>query len=360
MIDHNKVVAILRQVKDPSTGVDLITGKRVSQLKVQENQIFFTLSVNDLGQQAKFAINSECYALLKDTFKQAEVHIHFASQQGGDKTVLPQVKNVIAVASGKGGVGKSTISLNLALSLKNRGFKVGLMDADLYGPSIPTMLGLVGERPKVQEVYGKPKLIPIEKDGLHVISIGFIVDPEQAVILRGPRLSGVIKQFINECIWPELDFLIIDLPPGTGDIQLTLVQSVPVTGAVIVTTPQQVALADAVKASNMFLLDNIKIPLLGIVENMAWFTPEELPDNKYFIFGEGGAKQLAKKYKTVVLGQIPLVQSIREGGDNGQPAAADSTSPNAEYFEKMAERFVQQVALRHEMYDPTKMVQVNK
>jgi len=360
MIDHNKVVDVLRQVKDPTTGVDLISSRRVSDLKVKDQQIFFTLSVNDLGQQAKFAINSECYALLKDAFKEAEIHIHFANKQGGNKTILPQVKNVIAVGSGKGGVGKSTISVNLALALKNKGYKVGLMDADLYGPSIPTMLDLVGAKPKIQEVYGKPKLIPIEKEGIHVISIGFIIEPEQAVILRGPRLSVVIKQFINECIWPELDFLIIDLPPGTGDIQLTLVQSVPITGAVVVTTPQQVAVADAVKATNMFALDSIKIPILGIVENMAWFTPKELPDNKYFIFGEGGAKTLAKKYKTVVLGQVPLIQGIREGGDHGTPAALSDDPTQVKIFDQMADKFVEQVVLRHELYDPTQVVHVSK
>ena len=267
---------------------------------------------------------------------------------------------MIAVGSGKGGVGKSTISVNLALALKKRGYKVGLMDADLYGPSIPTMMGLVGAKPKIQPVYGKPKIVPIEKDGIHVVSIGFIVDAEQAVILRGPRLSGVIKQFINDCIWPELDFLIIDLPPGTGDIQLTLVQSVPLTGAVVVTTPQQVAVADAVKATNMFALDSINVPILGIVENMAWFTPAELPDNKYYIFGEGGAKTLAKKYMTVVLGQVPLVQSIREGGDQGKPSVLSDNAEQIKIFDKMAERFVEQVALRHELFEPTRIVNVQK
>jgi len=360
MIDNNKVVQILRQIKDPTTGVDLVTSKRVSDLKITDTQIMFSLAVNDLGQQAKFAINSECYALLKDSFKEAEIHIHFAQGDGSVKTVLPQVKNVIAVGSGKGGVGKSTISVNLALSLKKLGYKVGLMDADLYGPSIPTMMDLIGAKPSIQQVYGKPKIVPIEKDGIHVVSIGFIVDAEQAVILRGPRLSGVIKQFINDCIWPELDFLIIDLPPGTGDIQLTLVQSVPLTGAVVVTTPQQVAVADAVKATNMFALDSIKVPILGIVENMAWFTPAELPDNKYYIFGEGGAKTLAKKYKTVVLGQIPLIQSIREGGDEGKPSVLSDNPEQVKIFDKMAERFVQQVVLRHELFAPTNMVNVQK
>jgi len=359
MIDNNKVVEILRKIKDPSTGVDLVAGRRVKDLKVQDKQIFFTLTVDDLGQEAKFAINSECYALLKDTFKDAEIHIHFAKADGSTKTVLPQVQNVIAVGSGKGGVGKSTVSVNLAYALHAQGYKVGLMDADLYGPSIPTMLGLQGAKPKIKEVYGKAKLVPIEHNGVHVVSIGFIVEPEQAVILRGPRLSGVIKQFINECIWPELDFLIIDLPPGTGDIQLTLVQSVPVTGAVVVTTPQKVALADAVKATNMFALDSINIPILGIVENMSWFTPAELPKNKYFIFGKGGAKELAKKYKSVVLGQVPMIQSIRENGDDGSPSVLGEDKVIKEYFNKMATNFVRQVALRHELFDPAQRVHVN-
>lgn len=360
MIDNNRVVEVLRGISDPTTGVDLISAKRVKDLSVKDQQIMFTLLVSDLSQEAKFAINSECYAKLKDQFKKAEVHIHFANDKGGNKTVLPQVKNVIAVGSGKGGVGKSTISVNVALALREQGFKVGLMDADLYGPSIPTMLDLIGEKPKIQNVYGKPKLIPIEKHGIHVISIGFIIDPEQAVILRGPRLSGVIKQFINECIWPELDFLIIDLPPGTGDIQLTLVQSVPITGAVVVTTPQDVAIADAVKATNMFQLENINVPILGIVENMSWFTPKELPDNKYYIFGEGGAKKLAKKYKTVVLGQIPLAQGVRESGDQGAPISLSKNNDVGLLFNKVAKKLVEQVNIRHQLYEPTKMVHVKK
>lgn len=358
MIDNNKVVELLRAVKDPNTGTDLISARRVKDLKVEDKQIQFTLEVQDLSQEAKFAINAECYALLKDEFKEAQVHIHFSSAPKGTGSVLPQVKNVIAVASGKGGVGKSTVSVNLALSLQKQGYKVGLMDADLYGPSIPTMLQLNGQKPKIKEVYGKPKLIPIEQYGIHVMSIGFIVDPEQAVILRGPRLSGVIKQFISECIWPELDYLIIDLPPGTGDIQLTLVQSIPITGSVIVTTPQEVAVVDAVKATNMFTLDSINIPILGVVENMAWFTPEELPDNKYYIFGSGGGDALAKKYKTVVLGQVPLVQGIREAGDVGQPKALDTESATAKVFDEITKNFVNQVKLRHDLYAPTQRVQV--
>jgi ATP-binding protein involved in chromosome partitioning len=360
MIDNNAVVEVLRSVKDPNTGIDLVAARRVKDLKITDNQIMFTLEVNDLSQEAKFAINAEAYALLKDAFKKAEIHIHFATSKGGPKTVLPQVRNVIAVGSGKGGVGKSTVSINLALALKEQGFKVGLMDADLYGPSIPTMLNLVGRKPKIQTVYGKPKLVPIEQFGIHVISIGFIIDPEQAVILRGPRLSGVIKQFVNECIWPELDYLIIDLPPGTGDIQLTLVQSIPITGAVVVTTPQSVAIADAIKATNMFAMDSIKVPILGIVENMSWFTPVELPDNKYYIFGEGGGKTLAKKYKTVLLGQIPLVQGVREGGDSGTPVSIGGDENVKAIFGKISKKLIEQVNIRHQLYAPTEIVHIKK
>ncbi len=358
MIDNNSVVNVLRQINDPNTGVNIISAKRVRDLKIQDKQIFFSLEVNDLTQEAKFAINAECYALLKDKFKDVEVHIHFAKATGGNKTILPQVKNVIAIASGKGGVGKSTVSANLAISLQKKGYKVGLMDADLYGPSMPTMFDLKEAKPKIQDVYGKPKLIPIEQYGVHLISIGFIISPEQAVILRGPRLSGVIKQFINECIWPELDYLIIDLPPGTGDIQLTLVQSIPITGAVIVTTPQDVAVADAVKASNMFKLDTINIPIVGIVENMAWFTPAELPGNKYYIFGKGGGAQLAKKYMSTVLAQIPLIQAVREAGDQGKPAVMAESGVLSSIFDNLSNEFVKQMDLRHQLYAPTKKVEI--
>lgn len=359
MIDNNQVVQVLRSVQDPGTGLDLISAKRVSDLKISDKQIFFTLKVQDLNQEAKFQINASCYNLLKEAFKDAEIHIHFA-QGGSHKTILPQVKHIIAVGSGKGGVGKSTIAVNMAIALKNKGYKVGLMDADLYGPSIPTMMQLHNVRPEIKEIYGKPKLVPIEQYGIHLMSIGFIVEPEQAVILRGPRLSGIIKQFVNDCIWPELDFLVVDLPPGTGDIQLTLVQSIPLTGAVMVTTPQKVAVADAVKATNMFRLESINIPILGVVENMAWFTPEELPDNKYFIFGRGGAQKLADKYKTVVLAQVPLIQSIREDSDAGKPGTLNSDHPVSQIFEELVRKFELQLKRRLQSQGPTRVVQVSR
>jgi ATP-binding protein involved in chromosome partitioning len=246
--------------------------------------------------------------------------------------------------------------VNLALALHERGAKVGILDADIYGPSIPTMLGLKGKRPKLQLLYGKHKLVPLEAYGIHAMSVGFVVEEEDAIVLRGPRLGGLIRQFLQDCIWPELDYLIIDLPPGTGDVQLTLVQTIPITGVVMVTTPQHVAVIDAVKAMNMFLLPHVQVPIVGVLENMSWFTPEELPNNKYYLFGEGGGKQLAQKAKCILIGQIPLVQGVREGGDSGQPCVVIDGHPGRSYFIKAAEKLVQQVYIRNESMEPTRIV----
>jgi ATP-binding protein involved in chromosome partitioning len=237
------------------------------------------------------------------------------------------------------------------------GHRVGLIDADLYGPSVPTMLGLRDARPRVVDHYGQPKIIPPVAFDMPVISIGFIVEAEKAVVLRGPRLAGIIKQFMFECLWPPLDYLIIDLPPGTGDIQLTLVQTVPVTGAVLVTTPQQVAVADAVKAMNMFRMENINVPILGVVENMAWFTPAELPDNRYYLFGEGGGDKLAKAGETNVLARIPLVQSVGKGGDQGTPAIL-SDGPIQAMLSEMAKAVVKSVEERNAQFGPTEVVRM--
>jgi ATP-binding protein involved in chromosome partitioning len=362
-IDTTQVVRALSKVNDPITGRDLITASMVRDLKIEGNNVSFTLELASLNTQHKSDLNFACQAAILEQYPQANVHVHLmtrATQGEAPSSVLPQVKNIIAVASGKGGVGKSTVAANLALGLQMLGAKVGLLDADIYGPSIPTMFGLQGQRPKVRDVYGQPKMIPLEAYGLHLMSIGFIIDSEQAVVLRGPRLAGIIKQFINECLWPELDFLVIDLPPGTGDIQLTMVQTVPVTGAVIVTTPQEVAVIDAIKAANMFQLPGVMVPILGIVENMAWFTPKELPDHRYFIFGEGGGKKLAKLNNTVLLGQIPLVQGIREAGDGGKPAIlkGDEDPVSHEALVKMAQNVARQVAIRNETQEPTQVVRM--
>ncbi|TVR80425.1 MAG: DUF59 domain-containing protein [Saprospirales bacterium] len=358
MIDHNKVVQALRGVPDPSSDADLIQAGRVSELKVEDANIFFALNTSGLEDRQKGQLNFKCQEVILAIYPEANIHIHMKSVSGGgSNSPLPQVKNIIAVGSGKGGVGKSTIAVNLALTLHNLGYKTGLLDADLYGPSIPTMFNLKGKRPRIYEHYGKPVLEPLEQYGLYLMSIGFIVEPEQAVVLRGPRLSGVLKQFIGDVRWPGLDFMIIDLPPGTGDIQLTLVQSLPLTGAILVTTPQEVALDDAIKAGNMFRIENIDVPVLGVVENMAWFTPVELPDNKYYIFGEGGGKRLAKTFNSILLGQVPIIQSIRESGDSGIPVVL-SQGPVEKLYKELAVKLVRQTILRNEMLGPTKMVNV--
>ncbi|MEM9545303.1 MAG: Mrp/NBP35 family ATP-binding protein [Bacteroidota bacterium] len=360
-LDNNAIVAALRKVKDPNSGQDIISVRMVEDLTIQGNNVSFSINLSGQDAKVKQSLNFACMQAIQEVYPDAQVHIHLKNNSGSEplkNKVLPQVKNIIAVASGKGGVGKSTVSVNLAISLANKGAKVGLIDADLYGPSIPTMMGLQGQRPRVEMLYGKHKIIPLEAYGVKVMSVGFIVEPEQAVVLRGPRLGGIIKQFINECIWPDLDYLIIDLPPGTGDIQLTLVQTVPVTGAVIVTTPQEVAVVDAVKAMNMFLLDNVNVPIIGVVENMSWFTPAELPNNKYMIFGEGGGKKLAKLSKSVLLGQIPLVQGIREGGDSGKPVSMQDNNPLKNDFETLALNTIRQVQLRNEVLGPTKVVKM--
>jgi ATP-binding protein involved in chromosome partitioning len=360
-IDKSIIVKALSKVLDPKSGQSIILMNMVRDLEVDGNSINFTIELPQLDTQNKQDLNFACISAIQEEYPQADVNVHMMSRSPeAQKTASPlaHIKNIIAVASGKGGVGKSTVSANLALGLKKQGYKVGLIDADLYGPSMPTMLGLQGQRPKIQQVYGQSKILPLEAYGMPVMSIGFIIEPEQAVVLRGPRLAGVIKQFFNDTIWPELDYLIVDLPPGTGDIQLTLVQTVPVTGAVLVTTPQEVAVADAVKAMNMFLMPSVNVPILGVVENMSWFTPAELPSNKYYLFGEGGGKKMAKLSDSMLLGQVPIVQSIRESGDEGKPIILKDIPQATPAFERVADNVVKQVNLRNEMLEPTRIVKV--
>ncbi|MBL7816250.1 MAG: Mrp/NBP35 family ATP-binding protein [Saprospiraceae bacterium] len=364
MIDNNRVVEALRTVKDPNTGQDIIQRRMVEGLRIEGNNVNFTLVLPSLNMNNKTELIFACIAAIQKEYPDAQTNVHtLAKPQGGESHAtqtpdrpFPHLKNIIAVASGKGGVGKSTVAVNLALGLKELGAKVGIMDADVYGPSIPTMLGLQGQRPLLREIYGVPKMVPLEAYGLQVISIGNIIEPEQAVVLRGPRLAGVIKQFFNDTLWSELDYLVVDLPPGTGDVQLTLVQTVPVTGVVIVTTPQEVAVIDAIKAINMFLLPQVNVPILGVVENMAWFTPEDMPERQYKIFGEGGGKKLAKQSESLLLGQIPLVMGIREGGDAGKPAVLGHEPITKQAFISVAQNTARQVALRNEMVAPTQKV----
>ncbi len=271
---------------------------------------------------------------------------------------IPGIKNIVAIASGKGGVGKSTITANLAVSLTKMGYKVGVLDADIYGPSIPIMFDVEKERPLSTTVNGRSKMKPVENYGVKVLSIGFFTTPEQAVIWRGPMAAKALNQLIFDADWGELDFMLVDLPPGTGDIHLSIMQSMPITGAVVVSTPQAVALADARRGVAMFKQDNIQVPILGIVENMSYFTPEELPDNKYYIFGKEGAKNLAEDLKVPFLGEIPLVQSIREAGDNGRPAALQEGTPLSEAFEKLTKAVVEETFNRNEILPPTEVIQM--
>jgi ATP-binding protein involved in chromosome partitioning len=362
-MEKEKILAALAQVRDPQTGRDIVSAGMVEDLETEGVNVNFKLVVPSLQMQGKAELNFACIGAITEIYPTANVNVHIMARTPNSRentSIVPHIKNIIAVGSGKGGVGKSTVAVNLALGLQKLGARVGLMDADVYGPSIPTMLGIAGQRPKVKDVTGTVKMVPLEAYGLPVMSIGNIIEPDQAVVLRGPRLAAIIKQFFNDVLWEPLDFMIVDLPPGTGDVQLTLVQTVPVTGVVLVTTPQEVALADAIKAMNMFLLPQINVPILGVVENMSWFTPAELPDNKYFIFGEGGGKKLAKYSRSVLLGQIPMVQSIREGGDDGHPAVLHTDSIVSEAFLEVAKNTLRQIGVRNELMEPTRIVKMGE
>ncbi len=365
MITEEAVLKALGNVDDPDLGKDLVTLNMIKDIAIDGNKVSFTVELTTPACPMKEMIEKACInAITHLVSKEAEVTVNMSSQVNSNrkdnKAFLPEVKNIIAVASGKGGVGKSTVSVNLALGLAQQGAKVGLLDADIYGPSIPIMLGIRDERPKMIQVEGseKGKIVPIEKYGIKAMSIGVLVDEKQAIVWRGPMASSAIKQFISDVHWGELDYLIIDLPPGTGDVHLTMVQSVPVTGAVVVSTPQPVAAADAKKAIMMFKQPQINIPVLGMVENMAYFTPEELPENKYYIFGKGGAKQMAEQFELPYLGEVPIVQGIREGGDNGLPAVLDDVSPARSIFIELAQNVARNVSIRNADLEPTKVVQM--
>lgn len=357
------ILKALSNVDDPDLNKDIVSLGMVKELKVDGKKVSFTVELTTPACPMKEEIKHACLTAVKHLVdKEAEVEITMGSRvttrRNADEALLPGVKNIIAVCSGKGGVGKSTVSVNLALGLAKSGAKVGIMDADIYGPSIPIMFGLKGAKPKIVEKNGKPMMIPIEKFGLKILSIGFLVEDAQAVVWRGPMVSSALRQFVTDCIWGDLDYLVIDLPPGTGDIHLTLVQTVPVTGAILVTTPQEVALADARKAAGMFKISNINVPIIGVVENMAWFTPAELPQNKYFIFGKGGGKKLADELGVELLGQIPLVQEIREGGDEGSPVILRDNEITAAAFDDLVNNTARFISIRNEQLSPTKVVEI--
>jgi ATP-binding protein involved in chromosome partitioning len=335
----------------------------VKDIKIEGNNVSFTVILTTPACPLKDMIGTACMNAVKLLVnKQANVKVNFTSHtttlRKDTTQVLPGVKNIIAVVSGKGGVGKSTVAANLALAFAKEGAKVGLMDADIYGPSVPIMFGVRGERPMMHQVNDKPMIIPLERFGIKLMSIGLLVDEKSAVVWRGPMASSAIRQFVTDVDWGELDYLVIDMPPGTGDIHLTLIQTVPVTGAVIVTTPQNVALADAKKAIAMFGQAQANVPIIGIVENMAYFTPEELPNSKYYIFGKEGGKRLADEYEIPFLGQIPLVQSIQEGGDIGVPAMVGDNPTSIKAFEDFAGLAARNIAMRNANMPKTKIVEV--
>jgi ATP-binding protein involved in chromosome partitioning len=355
------VINALRHVNDPDLHKDLVTLNMISNIEVSGNKVSFKVTLTTPACPLKEKIKKDCVEaihqyLSKDVDVQVDMDANVTSLRDIAVNILPSVKNIICVASGKGGVGKSTVAVNLALSLAKQGAAVGLIDADIYGPSIPVMLGIRGKRPEVRLIKEKHFIQPVEAEGIKVLSIGLLVDERQAIVWRGPMVTSALRQFVTDCLWGKLDYLIVDMPPGTGDVHITVAQTLSVTGAVIVTTPQEVALADARKAMAMFRADNINIPIIGIVENMAYFTPEELPENKYYIFGKDGGKKMAEEYEVPFLGQIPLVQSIREGGDNGKPASVygRDNAIVAEAFDQVATNVARQVAIKNANLGPAK------
>ncbi|HYK76902.1 MAG TPA: Mrp/NBP35 family ATP-binding protein [Daejeonella sp.] len=350
MISQEQVLNALRHVEDPDLKKDLVTLNMIEDLKIEDHKISFTVVLTTPACPLKDMLENACRNAIKHFIsKDIEVNILMSSRvTTRTKSTLSNIKNIIAVASGKGGVGKSTVAVNLALGLAQKGAKVGLIDADIYGPSVPMMFGVEGARPHATEhPDGKTRIEPIEKYGIKLLSIGFFTDPNQPVPWRGPMASSAVKQLFNDADWGELDYLVVDLPPGTGDVHITIAQTFPITGAVIVTTPQNVALADTRKGISMFQMDSINIPLLGVVENMAYFTPAELPDNRYYIFGRDGGKTLAEQIDAPFLGEIPLLQSISEAGDEGHPVILESENVMGTAFMQIAERVAQQVAIQN-------------
>ena len=364
-ITKEAVINSLKTVSLPGEGGNIIDEGVVSNIMIFDDQVDIDLQLQNPSLQARKKLEVTILKTLhEEVYEKAKIKINtkVVAAAKPEQTIkgkpIEGIENIIAVSSGKGGVGKSTITANLAVTLANMGCKVGVLDADIYGPSIPTMFDMEGARPMSVQVNGKSKMEPIENYGVKVLSIGFFTKPDQAVVWRGPMADKALNQMIFDAAWGELDFLLIDLPPGTGDIHLSIVQSLPLTGAVVVSTPQNVALADAKKGIAMFQQDSINVPVLGIVENMSYFSPAELPDNKYYIFGKKGAEYLAKDKEVPFLGGLPLVQSIREAADVGRPAVLQDQSSLADHFDKITKKLVTQTLLRNENLPPTKAVDI--
>jgi ATP-binding protein involved in chromosome partitioning len=363
-MNKQDILKILESVSTPNEEKSLVENNSIKNVEIVDNRVLVEVNIANPTLQAKKRVEADIIKAIKVSFSEADIKVQVVGSIA-TQTVkiqperpLPNVKNIIAIASGKGGVGKSTITANIAVTLAKMGFSVGILDADVYGPSIPIMFDVENERPTSSTVNGKAMIKPVEKYGVKILSLGFFVDPNDAVIWRGAMANKALNQLLFDADWGELDFLLVDLPPGTGDIHLTMVQAVPLTGAVVVSTPQPIALADAKKGVAMFAQENISVPVFGIVENMSYFTPAELPDNKYFIFGKDGAKNLAKDLDTVFLGEIPLVQSIREAGDVGHPVALQDNTILEEAFTEITKKMLTQLVKRNKDLPPTEIVRI--
>lgn len=359
------ILDALATVRYPGNGKNIVEAEMVADnLRIDGLKVSFSLTFEKTTDPfMKSVVKAAETAIHTYVSKEVEVTITTESRQAARPEpgkMLPQVKNVIAVSSGKGGVGKSTVAANLAVALSKLGYKVGLLDADIFGPSVPKMFQVEDARPYAETVDGRDLIVPIEKYGIELLSIGFFVDPDQATLWRGGMASNALKQLVGDAKWGELDYFILDTPPGTSDIHLTLLQTLAITGAVIVSTPQEVALADARKGINMYMNDKVNVPILGLVENMAWFTPAELPNNRYYLFGKEGTKRLAEELNVLLLGQIPIVQSICENGDNGTPAALDDNSMVGQAFLELARNVVKQTEKRNAEMAPTEIVHTHK
>ena len=359
------ILDALSKVRYPGNGKDLVSAGMIEDdIRIDGNKVTFSIVFDRTNDPfMKSVVKAAETAILTYVGEEVDIkgNINVKSKQQQrpqPEKLLPQVKNIIAVSSGKGGVGKSTVAANLAVALARQGYKVGLLDADIFGPSVPKMFGEEEARPYAENIDGRDMIIPVEKYGVKILSIGFFVDKDNAVVWRGGMASNALKQLISDAAWGELDYFVLDLPPGTSDIHLTLVQTLAITGAIVVTTPQEVALADARKGIDMFSNDKVNVPVLGLVENMAWFTPAELPGNRYYIFGKEGGKKLAEQLEIPLLGQIPVVQSICEGGDNGRPVALNPDTATGMAFAELARQVVLSVDRRNETLPPTDKVKV--
>lgn len=360
-VNSEIIIESLKKVIEPDLGKDIVSLGLVTDIKVMENKVSFSVQMKNAAMHARKRMQQACeFAIERSIGKDysIEVNVQAMKKAEASQSVLPNIKNTIAVVSGKGGVGKSTVSANLAVGLAKKGFNVGVVDADIYGPSMPIMFDVLHYRPISREINKKQVIVPAENYGVKILSIGFFAELDEAVVWRGPMAVKALKQLIFDADWGELDYLIIDTPPGTGDVHLSIVQSLPLTGAVVVTTPQPVALADAKKAVAMLKMDNIKVPVLGLVENMSWFTPKNHPEEKYFIFGEDGGENLAKSLSLELLGKVPLVESIRQSGDVGRPAVLQQETIVEKYYNDLCDKLILNIEERNAKLDPTKVVGV--